>query len=437
MKHWITAVLLALSLGCGADATSPVLGDDDDDGATTAEPTNTPEVTPTPQGVELNPGFIGGACSNASDCDSDAFTATPSCVTSGFPNGMCTQECTPGTNCSCPDEDLSPGSLFTATRPIVTDDGSPACASECDFDKSPTGCRPGYACVLRQRYNAPESIYPVCLPDDGQRWPGEPAPAFDVGEPCTKDSDCSNLACLAIQGGYCAKSMCDLAGCPSGSSCFEFNGGATYCLKDCTSSSQCRTGENYTCLAQEDACWPGPPPEWNASVGATDCADAFGALSPCDLTADDYVVVHKSARNLALCNMGSVVGNYHVGLGWSPIGDKNVEGDGKTPEGTFYIPYTISSSQYYKAFLVSYPDASDALRGYQAGLIGSATKTEIENAQSACGTPPQGTALGGLIEIHGEGGGQDWTWGCMALENNQIDALWSRLGARDTVIVKP
>jgi len=173
-------------------------------------------------------------------------------------------------------------------------------------------------------------------------------------------------------------------------------------------------------------------------VGSGDCANAWSAgLSHCDTTPDQYVVVNKQARNLAFCDMGDDLANFHIGLGFSPSGDKKVEGDGKTPEGTFYVSNTLPNSSYYKAFLLSYPDAADAAWGYGQGLITLDQKGSIESADTGCGISPQTTALGGYIEIHGHGGGQDWTWGCVAIENVEMDELWATMGLGDTIIVLP
>ena len=64
-------------------------------------------------------------------------------------------------------------------------------------------------------------------------------------------------------------------------------------------------------------------------------------------------------------------------------------------------------------------------------------KNQIDSAQNACLEPPQSTGLGGLIELHGNGGSSDWTWGCVAVEDNQIDQLWAVLGVNDTIVVLP
>jgi hypothetical protein len=246
---------------------------------------------------------------------------------------------------------------------------------------------------------------------------------------------------MALPNGYCTKSYCDTTGCPEGSTCFGFSGGETFCLQECAGDGECRTSEGYECDL-DDTCWPNnDAPSWNASVGAADCASAWGTngsgLSPCDSTKDDYVVLRKSARNLALCNRGALVQSYRMGLGFAPLGDKQVEGDGKTPEGVFYIPQLVPNSDYYKAFLVSYPDKADATRGVSGGNITQAQKGAHDSAQDQSKTPPQSTGLGGWIEIHGEGGSSDWTLGCAALDNSAVDVLWSTLGVRDTIVILP
>jgi len=246
---------------------------------------------------------------------------------------------------------------------------------------------------------------------------------------------------LSLPGGYCSKSFCGTTGCPGGSSCFGFSGGESACLEDCGVDSECRNGEGYECDG-DGTCWPGQNrPSWAPTVGAMDCSTAWGnagsGLSPCDTTKDDYVVLRKSARNMALCQSGTLVANFQTGLGFAPVGDKQVEGDGKTPEGVFYAAQLLPASDYYRAFLASYPDAGDATRGLAQGLITATQKGAIEQAQAQCGTPPQSTALGGWIELHGEGGQNDWTLGCAALDNTAIDVLWNALGVRDTLVIWP
>ena len=182
-------------------------------------------------------------------------------------------------------------------------------------------------------------------------------------------------------------------------------------------------------------------PRWDPSVGAADCAAAWGKsgdkLSACDKTPDDYVVVNKSKRNTALCKSGKVVRNARSGLGFTPAGKKEKEGDGKTPEGVFYIPRLIPDSTHHRAFLLSYPSRDDATRGLSAGLVSSYERDQIVAAHDACKEPPQYTSLGGLLEILGGGGEDDWTAGSVAIEDGEIDEMWKVLQVGDTVVVLP
>jgi hypothetical protein len=180
---------------------------------------------------------------------------------------------------------------------------------------------------------------------------------------------------------------------------------------------------------------------WDPAVGAADCVAAWGnggdKLSPCDTVKDDYVVVHKSKRNVALCKSGKLVKNLRAGLGSKPVGDKAKEGDGKTPEGVFYVPRLVPHSSFYKAFLISYPSLDAANRGVAAGLVSSNVRTQIQSAQAACVEPPQSTALGGDIELYGNGSSEDWTSGPVALDDSGIDVLWSSIGVGDSIVIVP
>ena len=388
--------------------------------------------------VEINAGWIGGACSSPADC-SDPNIGEPICEkeAAGFPGGFCTQVCDGNI---CPDTDYA-GTLSTTSR-CIDAGGAPRCASECDYAKSPTGCRPGYACVMRARFGQPGTVFPICLPAALKRWPGEAPEDPDIGAPCVKDGECTYGKCLKVQGGYCSKADCATSGCPLGSSCssvtIKFKT-QKLCVKDCAGTSMCRQGEGYICVAGR--CWVGPPPSWDDSLATQDCQTWWGTagepLSKCDAVKDDYLVLRKSARNLALCAKGQLIQSFHVGLGFSPVGDKQQQGDGKTPEGVFYIPRLVPSSKFYRAFLLSYPDAADAAWGAQQGVISAADKSAIDQAQSACSEPPQSTGLGGLVEVHGFGALLDWTAGCIAIANAEIDELWSVLEVGDTIVVVP
>ena len=171
---------------------------------------------------------------------------------------------------------------------------------------------------------------------------------------------------------------------------------------------------------------------------AADCLKIWEqGLSPCDTTPDTYVVIRKGSRSLAWCESGRLMKVFETGLGFSPEGDKEREGDGRTPVGTFYIPRRVPASQFYRAFLISYPDSKDAEQALKRGSISRWQHQSIVKAHEECREPPQRTSLGGLIEIHGEGGKSDWTLGCIAIDNPAVDKLWRTLDVGDSVVILP
>ncbi len=179
-----------------------------------------------------------------------------------------------------------------------------------------------------------------------------------------------------------------------------------------------------------------PLPAWDGSVGANDCATAWQhGLSPCDTTPDHYVVLHKSAHNLALCHRGQLVQSYRIGLGLP--GDKQWEGDRRTPEGVFYVGQRLPVNEFRRGLVLSYPTVADADRARAAGRISSAEHGAIVSAQQRCALPPQRTALGGMVEIHGHGNGLDWTYGCAALDDLALDEVYASLQTGDTIVVLP
>jgi murein L,D-transpeptidase YafK len=149
------------------------------------------------------------------------------------------------------------------------------------------------------------------------------------------------------------------------------------------------------------------------------------------------IVVHKSERKLELFSNQKLLRTYRVGLGFSPVADKKQEGDGATPEGEFYIFVKNNKSAYYLSLGVSYPNAEDAERGLRDGLINRSQHDTIIEAIRKKVAPPQYTKLGGLIYIHGHGSANDWTWGCVALENEDIKELYEAVAVGTPVIIQP
>ena len=125
----------------------------------------------------------------------------------------------------------------------------------------------------------------------------------------------------------------------------------------------------------------------------------------------DLVRVYKSDRTLQLISKGKVAHEFPVALGGNPVGHKKQEGDGRTPEGRYVLDYKKVDSAFYRAVHISYPNAED-----------------IDAARRA------GVSPGGQIMIHGQKNGFgwlsgisqrfDWTNGCVALTNAQMDVVW-------------
>jgi murein L,D-transpeptidase YafK len=149
------------------------------------------------------------------------------------------------------------------------------------------------------------------------------------------------------------------------------------------------------------------------------------------------IVVKKSQRRLLLYSEDKLVRKYRVGLGLNPSGDKVREGDRRTPEGDFYIFTKNDKSAFYLSLGISYPNATHAQRGMRDGLITKAQYDAIVRALRSGKAPPQNTRLGGEIYIHGNGAGSDWTWGCVALENEDIRELFNAVSVGTPVTIEP
>lgn len=146
------------------------------------------------------------------------------------------------------------------------------------------------------------------------------------------------------------------------------------------------------------------------------CAAAGVAYPPKDVR----IVVEKSARQLTLFVGDRPLVRYHVGLGFSTSGNKQREGDGKTPEGELRIVTRNDKSRFHRFLGLSYPRPNDAW----AGSVTTDEKHAIDDAFAGGAKPPWDTPLGGAVGIHGNGGDKDWTSGCVAVDDAAIDVLW-------------
>jgi murein L,D-transpeptidase YafK len=147
--------------------------------------------------------------------------------------------------------------------------------------------------------------------------------------------------------------------------------------------------------------------------------------------------VHKGKRELRVFAGDDLVRTFNVALGFAPDGDKEIEGDGRTPEGRFYIFTKNAKSMFHLSLGISYPSIDDAERGLQNDLISQDEAESIKAAIAEKQKPLQKTRLGGEIYIHGGDTENDWTEGCIALKNNEIEELFELVPAGAVVDVLP
>lgn len=148
------------------------------------------------------------------------------------------------------------------------------------------------------------------------------------------------------------------------------------------------------------------------------------ALGPVDAAAAhlpkaDKLVVYKAKRTLHLIRNGWVIRAYSVRLGDKPIGPKIFENDGRTPEGRYLIEGRNASSRFHRSLRINYPRPEDVAR---AKRYGSSPGGEI----FIHGTPGKGGKYSG-----------DWTNGCIAVQNHEIDEIWHAVEDGTPIEIKP
>jgi len=147
----------------------------------------------------------------------------------------------------------------------------------------------------------------------------------------------------------------------------------------------------------------------------------------------NVIKVYKGARKLELWKDDSLKRSFPISLGFSPEGKKLRDGDGRTPEGRYYICTKNRQSKFTLFLGISYPNIQDAERGLAEGLITKEEfdfiKVSIENGKRPCWE----TTLGGKIGIHGMGTARDWTAGCVAMEDEDVLWLWEQTEIGDAV----
>lgn len=150
-----------------------------------------------------------------------------------------------------------------------------------------------------------------------------------------------------------------------------------------------------------------------------------------------HILVKKKERKLQIFDGEKLIKSYTISLGFAPEGDKEIEGDGKTPEGEFYIFTKNPESTFFLSLGVSYPNIEDAERGLKNNLITQEEHDEIVKAINEKAMPPQKTKLGGEIYIHGGGCKADWTAGCMALENEEMQEIFDAIEIGANIKIEP
>ncbi len=138
----------------------------------------------------------------------------------------------------------------------------------------------------------------------------------------------------------------------------------------------------------------------------------------------DYVLVKKSELKMYILSKGETVKEYSISLGANPKGHKEQEGDKRTPEGKYFLDYKKSDSAFYKAIHISYPNKEDKLRAKEKGV-----------------------SPGGLIMIHGQKNGMgdlwwisknfNWTNGCIAVSNSEMDEIWKLVNVGTPIEIQP
>lgn len=141
-----------------------------------------------------------------------------------------------------------------------------------------------------------------------------------------------------------------------------------------------------------------------ATLGACSPKTKFQLYNGPEVTG---IVVNKGDRKMFLLNGGRVLEEYDILLGFAPDGHKRIEGDGKTPEGVYYIDRRNPNSRFHLSLGISYPNAED-----------------IRVARE------MGKSPGGDIFIHGQKhplrrDDNDWTWGCIAVSNEEMEKIYA------------
>ncbi|MGA2233893.1 MAG: L,D-transpeptidase family protein [Terriglobales bacterium] len=138
----------------------------------------------------------------------------------------------------------------------------------------------------------------------------------------------------------------------------------------------------------------------------------------------DQVVVYKQQRKLVLLSGEKEVRSYKIALGSQPVGPKIRQGDHRTPEGAYVLDGRNPDSHFYKAFHISYPNSKDVAA---AKKLGVSTGGDI----MLHGLPKEYAWVGKAHTLY------DWTDGCIAVSNEEMDELWSLVRVGTPIDIRP
>jgi hypothetical protein len=159
-----------------------------------------------------------------------------------------------------------------------------------------------------------------------------------------------------------------------------------------------------------------------------------------------WLLVEKGKRWLTVMAGTDAVARYRIDLGFQPVGDKGAEGDGRTPEGTYRVCTKNGRSRFHRFIGLSYPGPKDGERGRREGRISAAEQAAIVGASQRRTAPPWRTALGGAVGIHGGAQrrvigdrvlGVDWTHGCIAVTDVEIESIFDFVQPGTEVEIRP
>ena len=148
------------------------------------------------------------------------------------------------------------------------------------------------------------------------------------------------------------------------------------------------------------------------------------------------IVIEKEKRCLSVYDAeGRRLLHCRAALGRNPVGHKQCEGDGKTPEGAYFVCLKREKGKYGLSLGLSYPSLTDAKNAVSDGRLDASLLYLFEEAERETKRPPWGTALGGEIYIHAGGSDRDWTAGCIALDEEDMALLFAMTEHGDKVII--